>query len=37
MDWTHILAFNTALAAAWVAPGPAMLVCIRAALRGGWA
>jgi len=37
MDWTHLLAFNAALAAAWLAPGPAMLVALRAALTGGWA
>ena len=36
MDWPALLAFNAALAAAWLAPGPAMLVAIRASLRGGW-
>lgn len=37
MDWTHLLAFYVALAAAMASPGPAMLVAIRASLRGGWA
>lgn len=35
MDWTHFFAFNLALLAAWISPGPAMLVCLRASLRGG--
>ncbi len=35
MDWAHIVAFNVALLAAWIAPGPAMLVSIHETLRGG--
>ncbi|MEL7025910.1 MAG: LysE family transporter [Pseudomonadota bacterium] len=36
MELGHLIAFNAALAAAWIAPGPAMLVCVRSSLRGGW-
>ncbi|MEL7105476.1 MAG: LysE family translocator [Pseudomonadota bacterium] len=36
MDWAHFFAFNLALLAALISPGPAMLVCIRASLRGGF-
>lgn len=35
MDWSHILAFNLALAVALVSPGPAMVYALRASLRGG--
>ena len=31
----HLIAFNTALFFAVAAPGPAFLVCLQAALRGG--
>lgn len=35
MDAGHILAFNLALAAAWLVPGPAMLVAMRSTFSGG--
>lgn len=35
MDGSHILAFNLALAAALVSPGPALIYALRASLRGG--
>ncbi|MEM8578457.1 MAG: LysE family transporter [Pseudomonadota bacterium] len=35
MSWEAILAFNLALLAAWVVPGPAMLVAMRETFRGG--
>ncbi|MEM9708800.1 MAG: LysE family transporter [Pseudomonadota bacterium] len=35
MDLTALLAFNLALLAAWLSPGPAMLLAIRASLQGG--
>lgn len=36
MEVAHFFAFNLALLAALISPGPAMLVCIRASLRGGF-
>lgn len=35
MTFAHLLAFNLALFAALISPGPALLVSIRAALTGG--
>ena len=36
MELAHIFAFNLALLAALISPGPAMLVSIRSSLRGGF-
>ena len=35
MELTHILAFNLALFAAMISPGPALLVAMRASVAGG--
>jgi threonine/homoserine/homoserine lactone efflux protein len=35
MELSHILAFNAALLAAWIAPGPAMLYALRTSLAYG--
>lgn len=35
MEFAHVLAFNLALLAAWLSPGPAMLVALRAAITNG--
>jgi threonine/homoserine/homoserine lactone efflux protein len=35
MELSHILAFNAALLAAWIAPGPAMLYALRTSLAHG--
>ena len=35
MELSHILAFNAALLAAWIAPGPAMLYALRTSLASG--
>lgn len=35
MDWAHILAFNLALFAAILSPGPALIMAMQASLTGG--
>lgn len=35
MDATTLLAFNLTLLAAWLSPGPAMLIALRSAVTGG--
>lgn len=35
MEVAHLVAFNLALLAAWVSPGPALLYAIRSTLAGG--
>jgi threonine/homoserine/homoserine lactone efflux protein len=35
MELSHLLAFNAALLAAWIAPGPAMLYALRTSLAHG--
>jgi threonine/homoserine/homoserine lactone efflux protein len=35
MELSHILAFNAALLAAWIAPGPAMIYALRTSLAHG--